>query len=652
MPRARQAMSANHYLLAMDQSPRSTRLPRLILSALVFVLGLQSMRFLFGSLTWYLRDTLGVAVLDLVPIALAPFLLASLLPISSRWLGVRTSLWTGLSLLVVSRIVLQGSSAPSVDFWAASIGTLAFVGLLALLFTFGRVALVGGLLLGLALDSAIKGLSLSLDLAYQPGWAATFAVGALGFGVVWAMTQAGQVSGGGVGWGNGAMLLSIGPFLFAQALILQSQGWTSEVAGISGATAQMRISLLNIAALYLAAKWSGRRWLLLIAVAVVSATVLLAEGSGSVFNILSLAAVPLAGVVWANMVPRIRGVKTLQSGFYLVTGMTLFLILGLAYYLPLDMNLGFAQQDVRVGVALLLLLFGLAAFVRTGPAYESGGADWVFAAAAALLPVVAFIGVAVSSTESEVGQTGEPIRFMTYNVHSAFNTDGVMDVDAIAEVVASSGAQVVAFQEMPRGRLISATTDLMTLLKVRLGFEHVAYFGTTDAVWGNAVFSRFPIVDVVTEDLPRVGTPMQRGYLGAKITHGDQEILVISTHLQHVNDSDVHDQDPEADLLPVHTSQIETILNSWGGTTPAVLMGDFNARPEWEQIGLVESVGFLDVWAEVGSGDGFTSGAADPMYRIDYIFSQDMVAWNAQVISSTASDHLPVVADLSIGPTP
>jgi endonuclease/exonuclease/phosphatase family metal-dependent hydrolase len=188
----------------------------------------------------------------------------------------------------------------------------------------------------------------------------------------------------------------------------------------------------------------------------------------------------------------------------------------------------------------------------------------------------------------------------------------------------------------------------MTLLRIRLGFEHVAFFGTTDPVWGNAVFSRFPITGYGTDYLPLVGTPMQRGYLGATISLGDGEVLVISTHLQHVNDSDVHDEDPEGDLLPVHTEQIGVILDNWGGEMPAILLGDFNARPDWAQIGQIEDAGWIDSWDETGTGDGFTSGAADPMYRIDYIFhTADLNAVDAGVIQSTASDHFPVVADLT-----
>jgi endonuclease/exonuclease/phosphatase family metal-dependent hydrolase len=77
-------------------------------------------------------------------------------------------------------------------------------------------------------------------------------------------------------------------------------------------------------------------------------------------------------------------------------------------------------------------------------------------------------------------------------------------------------------------------------------------------------------------------------------------------------------------------------------------MGDFNARPEWEQIGMITSAGWVDTWAEAGSGDGFTSNAADPQYRIDYIFhTSDIRATDVGVFQSTASDHFAVVADLS-----
>jgi endonuclease/exonuclease/phosphatase family metal-dependent hydrolase len=632
-----------------NTSAESGRLARLILASLIFVVGLQSMRFLFASLTWYLRDTLGIGVINLVPIALAPFVLAGLLPALSRWAGMRRTLWAGVAVLVLSRLLLQISSAPSLDFWASSIGTFAFVGLLPLVLGLGRSALVGGLLLGLAIDSAIKGLGLSLDVAYQPGWQPILAVVAISAGMVWALVNTPMVSVTGLSWRRGAILLSIGPFLFVEALVLQSQGWTSAVTGVSGPATQLRIALLNVAALYLAYRWQGKKWLFLFAVSMVGLSVVIAEGNAAIFNLVALMAVPLAGVAWAGLVPESDSDTPGSSGFYLVAGMTVFLILGLAYYLPLDMNLGFSQAMVRYVVGILVLISGVVGLANFPVDRAVDRHDWFFAAAAVLLSVTGF-GIAATTEVVVAPGANSQVRFMTYNVHSAFNTDGVLDVESIARVVEDSEAEVIAFQEMPRGRLISANTDLMTLLKVRLGFEHVAYFGTTDPVWGNAVFSRFPITGFGTDYLPKVGTPMQRGYLGATISLGDREVLVISTHLQHVNDSSVHDDDPEADLLPVHSQQIDVILDSWGGQMPAVLMGDFNARPEWAQIARIEGAGWIDSWNEAGSGEGLTSGAADPMYRIDYIFhTTDMLALDAGVIQSTASDHFSVVADLTFG---
>ncbi len=200
---------------------------------------------------------------------------------------------------------------------------------------------------------------------------------------------------------------------------------------------------------------------------------------------------------------------------------------------------------------------------------------------------------------------------------------------------------------MPRGRLISGLSDQLVLLQQRLGFEHAAFFGTTDPTWGNAVLSRYPIVDIEKVDLPKVGTPMQRGYLGATLRIGDGNVLFISTHLQHMNDPEVHDDDPEADLYPVHHEQISEILDVWDGQDPAILVGDFNSRPNWRQTQELLDAGWIDSWAEAGDGDGFTSNSANPKHRIDYIFhTPDLTTVDVGVILSQASDHFPVAADL------
>jgi endonuclease/exonuclease/phosphatase family metal-dependent hydrolase len=272
---------------------------------------------------------------------------------------------------------------------------------------------------------------------------------------------------------------------------------------------------------------------------------------------------------------------------------------------------------------------------------------WLLAAGTVVLPVFALVAVALSSPVP--AEAGAPLRFMTYNLHSAFNTDGAMGVEEIARVIEDSGAVVVGLQEIDRGRLLNANTDLFSLLKQRLGFEYAVFFGTTDPTWGNAIFSRYPITGTESEYLPLAGTPLRRGYLGANILlPGDRPILFISTHLQHVKDPDVAEVDPEGDLYPVHHEQIGKILQLWDGSSPAVLVGDFNAEPGWQQIEELISAGWADSWAENGIGDGFTWASSDPSTRIDYIFhTPDLSVLDVGVIPSLASDHIGIVAEFS-----
>lgn len=629
----------------MFDTPEPKRTLKALLGALVFVLGAQSIRFLFGSITWYLRDTVGIGTLDLVPIALAPFLAGALLPIASRWLTIRGATWAGLWVLVVARVANQVTADPLFDLWTAGIATAAFVGLLPLLLSMGRSALVGGLLLGLAVDSAIKGMGLSLDLAFQTGIGPVIGVLAVSAAAFYAMWATATVERQGVGWGAGARLMGVAPFLFLELLILQNQGWNASVTGMTGPQAQLRIALLNVVTLVVVTRFERNRLVGLLALAAFAAAVVMAEGQALAFNLVTLVALPGAGLVWASLVPDPDGHRVASSAFWLVVGMTLFVVLGLLYYVPMDIDLGFTQQQARLGAAGLLGLFGLLGLAATPPSRSGAtGQLWAFAAMAALLPL---LGLVTSSVPEDDDASNLPLRVMSFNIHSSYGTDGTFDIEAIARVISDSGATLVGLQEVPRGRLISGVTDQVTLLQQRTGFAHVAFFGTTDPTWGNAILSRYPISDVTTAYLPLEGTLLRRGYLGATVAAPEGPVLFITTHLQHINDPDVHDSDPEGDLYPVHHAQLESVIHEWGGVEPAILTGDFNARPGWRQIEEVLAAGWADSWDDAGVGNGYTANAADPRHRIDYVFhTGDLVATDVGVILSQASDHFPVAADL------
>jgi endonuclease/exonuclease/phosphatase family metal-dependent hydrolase len=627
---------------------RGTRFGTL-LTALVFLLGMEMARFHFGSLGWYQRDTLGIGAIDLIPIALTPFLAGALLPVLSRWLSLRYSLGLGALVLAVARVVNQVSDDPWTDHWTSGVAVAAMVGMLPLLLSLGREVLVAGVLVGLTLDSAIKGLGASLDLAYRPGIIPLAATVALAAAVVFLAVTVSIPARAGPRWRSAIPLIGLGPYLFAQYLVLQSPGWVSELTTVDTGLISVGITSLNLVGLWAAQRFGSSRLMVALSAVAVAAPVVLADGSREVFAVLVVLGIPAAGILWAGLVPKTQGMAVTSAVVTMTAGSVLFLMIGFAYYLPLDLDLGFSQSRARVAGAVLVVVFGLLAALARRPADPETVPVGIplLASFALVLPLVGLLGAGSLPTAADTG----PVRFMSYNLHQSFGTSGEMDVDAIAEVIEESGATVVGLQEVARGGLLNANTDLVHLLGVRLGWEHIAFFGTTDPVWGNAILSRYPLGEVQRRLLPKVGTPYQRGYLAAEVETPEGQVLFISTHLQHINDPDVHDEDPESDLYPVHTEQLAVVIEEWAGRQPAVLVGDLNARPGWRQVEELLDAGWVDAWAEAGSGDGFTSNAADPQHRIDYIFhTPDLTTLSIEVIPSQSSDHFAVVADLAAGP--
>jgi endonuclease/exonuclease/phosphatase (EEP) superfamily protein YafD len=100
---------------------------------------------------------------------------------------------------------------------------------------------------------------------------------------------------------------------------------------------------------------------------------------------------------------------------------------------------------------------------------------------------------------------------------------------------------------------------------------------------------------------------------------------------------------------PERQQQAERIVDLLGGTpVPVVLVGDLNAIPSAREVRTLTAA-FADTWTEVGDGPGYTYDAARPSKRIDYVLhSAGVTAESAEVLATTASDHLPVVADLTV----
>jgi endonuclease/exonuclease/phosphatase family metal-dependent hydrolase len=279
------------------------------------------------------------------------------------------------------------------------------------------------------------------------------------------------------------------------------------------------------------------------------------------------------------------------------------------------------------------------------------------------------------------------LRVATINV---WNKSGpwLARLGLLRKELARLAPEIVGLQEVLRYRPdgaenapLSTLNDQATEIADGLGF-HLAYGVASDygngLKFGNAVFSRHPIVDQQSFLLPGVESGESRCLLYALCDTPHGLLPVFVTHLNwKFHHGSVRQR--QVAFIAQRVAELSPIA---GPHLPPVLMGDFNAAPDADEIryltGLCafegKTVYFADAWVYAGDGPGFTfdrsnhyaAKAREPSRRIDYIFVRGPdrtfrgeplhaeVAFNqADHTGAEAvwpSDHFGVVADLAITP--
>lgn len=239
------------------------------------------------------------------------------------------------------------------------------------------------------------------------------------------------------------------------------------------------------------------------------------------------------------------------------------------------------------------------------------------------------------------------LTVMSYNIHRGRDVDGVLDLERIASVIRAQSADLVALQEV--GRHWSADSDfrdqaaeLGRLLEMEsvyganLDREPPAP-GAPRRQYGNAILSAWPVLESENILLPRASADTeQRGLLVLDVDLGDAPFRLHNAHLGLG--------------APDRALQVQAILAEADDAAGAhALVGDLNARPTAPELApLFERFG--DAWALAGEGGGFTFPASDPTARIDYVLvSPQLGVGEVRVPASAGSDHLPLVAELTLG---
>jgi len=195
------------------------------------------------------------------------------------------------------------------------------------------------------------------------------------------------------------------------------------------------------------------------------------------------------------------------------------------------------------------------------------------------------------------------------------------------------------------------------------------------AALGNAVLSRWPLLDWHAQPLPDVdGRPGPRTVVHARLDHPAGPLDVFTTHLDHRPDGSRTRQAQVATVAAFVARHRGDPERSF----PPILTGDLNAPPTSDEVRMltgetavpVRGIVFRDAWVHGGDGSpGFTwhrdnpwlADALSPQRRLDYV----LVGWprrkglgrvaSCRVVDQPVdgvqpSDHYAVVADLHTEP--
>jgi len=240
-----------------------------------------------------------------------------------------------------------------------------------------------------------------------------------------------------------------------------------------------------------------------------------------------------------------------------------------------------------------------------------------------------------------------PIRVVTFNIHA-----GHGDLARTAETIRALSPDMVALQEVDvHWSERSGFVDQVAALAAELGME--ARFAPIYSLpnrensavrreFGVAFLSRHHIVTSRNDTLTRLSTQDSNavpapapGLLEAVVDVRGSRLHVFNTHLDYRADPGVR-RTQAAEMVAVMARVRE----------PLIVFGDLNATPDAPELAPLFAR-LRDAWPR-DSGPGYTYPADNPVKRIDYVLiSRDFNTVSARVPVSEASDHRPVVVDLS-----
>ena len=234
------------------------------------------------------------------------------------------------------------------------------------------------------------------------------------------------------------------------------------------------------------------------------------------------------------------------------------------------------------------------------------------------------------------------LRVMTYNIQHGAGADNKIDLQRTAAAINHEQPDIVALEEVDKGVTRTERRDLTAELAALTGMT--GYFSNNfnfqGGEYGNAVLTRFPILQQTNTHYKMIRPKEQRGIIQLVLDVHGRKLLFMATHIDYRKEN-------EERLLNV--AEMKQIIKRYPGL-PVILCGDFNDFPN-TPVHTEMKKSFDDTWELVGQGEGWTFPSPKPNRRIDYIWilkDQSVVPLKAWVPETEASDHRPFVADFRL----
>lgn len=282
-----------------------------------------------------------------------------------------------------------------------------------------------------------------------------------------------------------------------------------------------------------------------------------------------------------------------------------------------------------------------------------GVTGWAVAAVLAVLVVLSSGTAVVATAGSAAAATG--LRVLNWNIHGATGPDGVTSIDRVGDVIAEQNPDIVTLQEVHNNTAVGGENQWQELLDRFPQYE--GHFARSDdnafgGSAGNLILSRFPIAERLTHLLPQYpadSAAVRRSLGGARIDVNGTDLRVYTTHLSAGEGAEATER---------RQRQARDALDTMPGSlmeTPMLFTGDLNFRPDGAVRPWIAAEGWFDVWTQLNANVGAETvtlpGNGDDA-RIDYVYASPAFDTDAaRTVQTAASDHRPVVADVTIRDT-